>query len=255
MKINSPTKNQPVNQSGQTLIETVIAIFILVSGIAAAVGLAIFAFSSSQNIVKQTVAVGLAREGIEAIKNMRNTNWLSQTAIDTNCYNPKTLLEDAKCYKNWITQTYCLEPNNNNGNACNGGSQTRNYNLGFDPALPEYWVLEKQKVGPNDTYEYGLDLDTAITGANFKGFYSVSHSEFGNSGFHRKIVITVTDGAIQYGTGPNSPFYEKSTGPKLLIQSQVRWTDKKCPDTKDWPEGVGECSVQLSTYLTNWKNY
>ena len=56
-------------------------------GVSSAVGLAIYAFNSSSSVTKQIIATGLAREGIEAVKNMRDTNWLQQTTIDTNCYN------------------------------------------------------------------------------------------------------------------------------------------------------------------------
>jgi len=249
MQKNILFNNEPANQEGQTLIETVIAIFILTSGITAALGLAIFVFASSDKVTKQMIAVGLAREGIEAVKNMRDTNWLRQTSIDTDCYNPKTLANNAKCYKSWIEETFCIDPDNNNGKACNGSAITQNYYLGLNPGIADYWVISKLK----DSDNYGLDFDTNISGPNFKGFYPPSNSTNGSADFFRKIVITKDDGIAQYGSGPNNPF-NKNTGPRLKVQSQVWWTDKKCPKVLNWP-GIGNCSVELQTYLTNWKDF
>lgn len=229
------------NSAGQTLIETVAAIFILVMGITAAIGLAIYAFASSQSVTKQIIATGLAREGIEAARNMRDTNWLQQTTIDTNCYdftsNPVGL-STAKCYKQWDVSPYCLNPTRNNGN-CNGnGDTTDSYNLAFTAANggTSYWTLSKQ-----NSVNYGLNFDS--TGAN--GFYIPSNSANGNSDYYRKIILTEI-------TTP--PFDKSDLGAKLLVQSQVWWTDKKCPRSIDYP-GAGKCSVELDSYLTNWKNY
>jgi len=65
-----------MGENGQTIIETMVAVFILMTGI-----LSIFALSQDTNtlafnIKNQNIGTGLAREGIEAIKNIRDTNWL-----------------------------------------------------------------------------------------------------------------------------------------------------------------------------------
>jgi Tfp pilus assembly protein PilV len=54
-------------QSGQTLIETLVAALVLVMGITAAVTLAIYGFTATEGINKQLIAVGLAREAMEAV--------------------------------------------------------------------------------------------------------------------------------------------------------------------------------------------
>jgi len=117
------------------MIETMVAVFILVTGVTAALGLAVYAYSASTNIVKQIIATGLAREGLEAVKNMRDTNWLQQTTIDTSCFNYLSLDQTANCYKNWLgnsagTTAYCLNPTSAGG--CGGGSQSASFRLGFN---------------------------------------------------------------------------------------------------------------------------
>jgi len=67
---------------GQTLIETIVAIGILTTGIIGGLSLAIFALGASDVAIKQIVATNLAREGIEIVRNMRDTNWLEGTLSD-----------------------------------------------------------------------------------------------------------------------------------------------------------------------------
>jgi Tfp pilus assembly protein PilV len=230
-------------QSGQTLIETLVAAFILTMGITAAVGLAIYVFSTSGGITKQMVAIGLAREGIEAVKNMRDTNWLKQPAIDENCYNYETLDSTGKCYKNWLgkdasTDYYCVNPSNTSGDYCNGLQTSRTYILSFDKTKTDisYWVL------PQEASNFGLNFDGA--GAAGKGFYYASGSAQGSSIYYRKITITKN----------SNPPFDRDIGPELDVKSQVWWTDKRCPKNPNWP-GAGKCSVEMETYLTNWKDY
>lgn len=264
-------KNLPRVQSGQTLIETVIAIFILVSGIAAAVGLAIFALSNSQNLTRQMVAVGLAREGVEAVKNMRDTNWLKQATIDSDCYNPKSLLNDAKCYKRWLDQqAYPNKFGFIGDNLDPTVSNPSNYVLGFNSDSvdwPNFWGLVRNPTllplpiclntpsFPFNSPRYAMDFfsDPTNDSTYGEGYYRPNCSGTGNSGFYRKIILEKEDGVSQYGSGNENPF-NKNTGQRLKVISRVWWTDKKCPVSADWP-GLGKCSVELQTYLTNWKNY
>jgi Tfp pilus assembly protein PilV len=246
--------NKHQYEFGQTLIETLVGIFILVIGIFSAVSLAVFSYSGSKGAVKKIIAIGLAREGVEAVKNMRDTNWLRQDTLDTNCYNPKGAQNNAKCYKAWLGTSnnslpYCLDPTDNNGN-CNGnGAITQNYNLGMNVGINDIWVLDRQRNKDN----YGIDFNSDIASVNFKGFYAPSNSTQGNSEFFRKIILTEDDGTASYGSGANNPF-NKNTGPRLKVVSQVWWTDRQCPVALNWP-GLGKCSVELQTYLTNWKDY
>ncbi len=224
-------------QKGQTLIETVVAIFILVMGMTAAVGLALYAFGTSTSITKQIIATGLAREGIEAVKTMRDTNWLNDT-LSNNCYSYVTSQNNGKCYKNWLNKKFCIDPTNNNGN-CNGSAGNLNYYLGIDGSTQDVWDLVRQR----NTDNYGLDFNSAVGNS---GFYSPSNSTAGNSEYYRKISIEKDNTA---------PFdHSADLGPRLKVTVQVWWTDKKCPRSANWP-GLGKCSLELKTNLTNWRDY
>lgn len=222
-------------ESGQTLIETMVATFLLAMGITAAIGLAIYALATSNNVVKQITAIGLAREGVEAVKNMRDTNWLKGAPIGSTCHNFQTGASDAPCYPNWLTSLYNIDP----------GSATTTYRLVFRPnPAGNPWTMVPATSG------WGLNLDLATTSAPFAGFYDVPNTDMssgltdGSSDYYRRIVLS-TD---------TQPPYDQNTGPRLRVASQVWWTGKNCPRVQNWP-GKGKCAIELVTYLTNWKDF
>jgi type II secretory pathway pseudopilin PulG len=229
-------------QRGQTLVETMVAVFVMVMGITAALGLASYSLNASTGIRKQIIGMGLAREGIEAVKNMRDTNWLQGT-LSSDCYkfitgstgDPEQ--SPANCYKDW------LRPSGDNGYDFNYNGDEQSYRLIFDANNERFWRL--QPAGDR----WGLENSTDP----FLGLYTISSIENGNdvapSGYYRK--ITITPMAIAPFDKPNE---KDSDWPRLTITSQVWWTDKNCPASQDWP-GENKCSIQLKTYLTNWKTF
>ena len=62
--------------SGETLLELVIAITILTMVLASAFSVLIQASATNENSIKRVGALNIAREGIEAVRNIRDTNWL-----------------------------------------------------------------------------------------------------------------------------------------------------------------------------------
>jgi len=256
MKFNfsnpQPATRNP--QTGQTLIETLAAIFILVMGITAAVGLAIYALNSSSSVTKQIIATGLAREGLEAVRNMRDTNWLKDT-LSTDCYDFSSTpvgQPTAKCYKKWLGTNglptpFCLDPSNS---GCDGGlpaGAKQFYSLSFDSSSANFWSLQPQ---PSTGGNYGL----AFSGDAFDTngiYYSDGTTPCADgpnaSDYCRKIIISKDTDQPQY--------QQSSTGPLLIVESQVWWVDKTCPRVPDYDKANSACRIELDTYLTNWKNY
>lgn len=218
-------KKQTIKQEGQTLIETLVAAFILTMGISAALGLATYSLHATSNIKQRIIAIGLAREGIEAVKNMRDTNWLHETMAQ-DCYNFQAGefngQYNANCFRNWLNSYFSI----------NGGT----YILSFDGSSNQYWQL-------TPTSKFGLTYsESDVT----RGFYQGNGDsvESSNSGFGRAITIT-EDNA--------SPF-DQDTGPRLTVTSNVWWVDQNCPLSETIPENSA-CRVTLATYLTNWKTF
>ena len=247
------------NRSGQTLIETLAALFILVMGVSATVGLAIYAFATSTSITKQIVATGLAREGIEAVKAMRDTNWLNGTLTKNGCYDFSSTpigAPTASCYQNWLGQNdnatlYCINPSN--GSNCNGSDTSDTYFLAFNSSLNAgSWVLTKDT---GNSY-FGLNFDASNAQTN-SGFYYPGSGNNGttcqnsNSGYCRDIIITRLD----KNDGAPAPYNLDPNLPLLKVQSQVWWQDKKCPVVNTFAAANSACRLELDTYFTNWKNY
>ncbi len=88
------------DQLGQTLIETLVAIFILVTGLGSAIGLAIYSFRATDASSKQIVATALARQSVEGVKNIRDSNWLNSSDDFGSCGD---LGSGQQCYKKWQT--------------------------------------------------------------------------------------------------------------------------------------------------------
>lgn len=224
------------NQQGQTLIETIVAAFILTMGIGAALGLANYSLGVSTNIRNQTIAMGLAREGIEVVKNIRDTNWLRDTLSD-DCYNhvPGQELEDnAFCYKNWLNP-------GNGGQDMDPGSGVRTFIIQFDDTQSQPW-----RITPNSS-NFGLTASTGgATGISELFYDSMSPvlASAATSRFARKITISEDN---------FDPFNE-DTGGRIRVTSQVWWEGKNCALTDNVVYG-NRCLITLETYLTNWKNY
>jgi len=64
------------NTKGFTLVETLIGLMILTIAIVAATSLLIGLLKSNQFVVKNLQAHYLAQEGLEAVRNIRDTNWM-----------------------------------------------------------------------------------------------------------------------------------------------------------------------------------
>ncbi len=235
-------------QIGQSIIETMVAIFVLVMGITAALGLANYSFGASSNIAKQIIGTGLAREGLEAVKNMRDTNWLKGTKY-TDCYNYVSGSTTGTCYKDWLTQG-TLTPNQGYAIYPGVAPATATYKLDYTKSNVQsdqnFWTLTAENTN------YALDRDGQLYATNPSlissgKFYYPAASANGTSDFYRRITIA-SDNSKQ-------PYNQATIGPRLVVTSDVWWKDKKCPAVATWELAKTACRVRLQMYMTNWRVY
>lgn len=221
-------------QQGQTLIETLVAAFILVMGITAALTLATFSLGATTGIKNKAVAIGLAREGIEVVKNLRDTNWLRAT-LSQDCYDFYSGQLAAYCYKDW------LNPQAFPGSDIAGSPEGRTFYLDYSLGADIPWRL----VETSKAYGLNFSPDPNKYGVYYYTNGGISALE-GDSGFARKVTITSDN---------FEPFnQENDLGPRLKVTVDVWWSDKECPMTQDL-DNSSTCKVRLETYLTNWKNF
>ena len=69
-------KSLKINKKGFTLLEVVVAIFIISIGVLGIIKLMPIIFSSTSVNSSRLTAAYLAQEGIEIVRNIRDTNWL-----------------------------------------------------------------------------------------------------------------------------------------------------------------------------------
>lgn len=70
------------SMKGFTLLETMIALTILSTGVAGSVALINRTIAAGSVVRNQLIAVNLAQEGMEVIHNIRHTNWIENVAWD-----------------------------------------------------------------------------------------------------------------------------------------------------------------------------
>ncbi|MFA5135076.1 MAG: type II secretion system protein [Patescibacteria group bacterium] len=91
------------NQSGQTLLELIIAITVLVVALVATIVLIVTSINASREARNKLIATNLAREGVETVRNVRDSNWIDPTmqCDDPNCDNQADCTDSAQCDSTW----------------------------------------------------------------------------------------------------------------------------------------------------------
>jgi four helix bundle protein len=215
-------------QSGQSLIETIVAIYILTMALTTALGVVVYSLSRSAVSQNEIVATNLAREGIDVVKAMRDSNWLAgddkggQWALQA-CSD----ISDRLCFP----KTYGKVPGYNKYDLNNPG----NYRLEFKPA-GETWELK------NDA-SYDLYLQA-------NGTYDKTPSAI-PAKYARMINISFNFGGGFAADNSNS-------NGEMVIKSVVAWRDKNCPTfltSDDLLALSSGCKVVNESHLTNWKDY
>ncbi len=212
------------SQKGQTLIETMVAIFILVIGLGSAIALANYSYQAQDSSSKQVLAAALARQAVEAVTNMRDTNWLNDTLVDCSSDYGQPAGSGAQfCYKNWLFAVYAL----GSGSA---GSTGINYALNYNNS--------------NNTFSLGANP------ANFNLYYNSATGSYTTNGADLPTVYSRLVNLVQDQSAPFS-----SAEPRLIITVTVWWYDHLCPKASDPSALPPSCKVTLVNYLTNWRNY
>jgi type II secretory pathway pseudopilin PulG len=223
-------------QRGQTLIETVVAVFILVLGISTAIGLGVYAFNNADDSTRVIVGTSLAREGVEAVKNQRDSNWIadSPNGPDNNTQNCTFDGGSVQqpCDESWLNNlssgTYALDFDGGNNNDA-GQTLTVNpssYALKYCPSTKAY--LSSSSGAP-----YCAGAQSTI--------------------YSRKIVL---QSSTSYG-GTNYYYTDAATGntyPAFLSAVvTVWWTSRHCPVANDPSTLPNSCKTTLEMHLTTWQ--
>lgn len=216
-----------------TLPEVLVSISILVLVIFSATSLLVSAIRSNTQNVNTLIAYGLAQEGLEAARNVRDSNWLlgAKFSGEVGTQNVKiwgaafpSFPEDQTIHYYRIER---LHPETN---------------LTINPTLSQLstfapWSLEDITVDTD--FDYGTYAKTRLykQADESSGFSGYSHSNGSEeTPFHRFVMVT----PIAYTSSSNGLPVNKFL--KMRVTSVVQWK-----------ESGRDKEVRLDTELTDWK--
>lgn len=84
MKQATTNKKQIINNKSFTLMEVIISISIISTALVVSVALITFSLSGIRGGRSKIIAAGLAQEGIEIVRNIRDSNWISDKRSPSN---------------------------------------------------------------------------------------------------------------------------------------------------------------------------
>lgn len=197
----------------------------------AGLSLAIYSLTSSATAKNQVIATNLAREGVEVIRMMRDSNWLlaepDPTIADpdtTDDVQPCADLANKSCYPKAFDQPFV---------DLNAGAWpafvNANYRVVYSTGTRS-WALQ----ATNTNFDLYLQAD---------GTYSTT--VVGNSNFAREIKIVF-----------NTTGYS-AQNPEMIVKSIVAWRAKNCTAfaSQDLETLSTPCKILVEEHLTNWRDY
>ncbi|HEX5429496.1 MAG TPA: prepilin-type N-terminal cleavage/methylation domain-containing protein [Patescibacteria group bacterium] len=260
------------NQTGQTLIETIVAIFILTTALTAGLALTIYVFSNSQSSISSIAATNLARQGVEIVRNMRDSNWLQADKANTSAGKLQACsgLGSVLCYPqayhennndNMIIRLNSTDTNtytNSSTHPCSGNlCKNLNWSMSLNswPQLSPFSAASSTGISPTASGKYNVYLHPDGVYYNETNPSGLPCSPNCVPDFIRKIKLTKTTGGIFPSDGNCTTSKTDCYG--LKVQVYVAWSSKHCPSITDQdPEKLNtSCKVVLEEDLTNWKDY
>lgn len=195
----------PRLRGAETLVEVVMAIFVVALGSATATSLIVSAVQSNAFSRDNLIALNLAVEGVEAVRNIRDSNWLKFSYDKPNCWN--------------------MSPGND---VCDDASLIAegNYTVDLDIATMQ-WKLSVPQLLQNV-----LDLNNGAPMTN--EFYHLKYLDLDGLGDDHDLYVsgTITP-ALPADIGDDSKFYRMvtvdyngvpaETANNMTVTSLVQW--------------------------------
>lgn len=248
------------NIKGETIIETIIALSVLAIGVTLSSTIMASSLRNINTSKNRVIAVNIAREGIEAVRNIRDTNWLKFSGNARGCWNQiPQILDGVTCAETCNGSTpitpggyivYKAEGTGGSSTNCNTIQRWRlekKGNIGVNPNTISNSTLYQVDIEPVD-----VDTDGDGTFDNDKDIYNhlitlptnstddaLGRANTQKSPFSRVITIEYleNDGTV-VTTWPNS---DEDKLNRIRVTSKVTWI-----------RGSAEHSVTLKTHLTDY---
>lgn len=184
-------KSSLFNKRGETLIEVLLAIIILLVGVTSAIKLFNFINTQRQVTAERIIATNLAREGLEAVRNIRDTNWLRFAGEIRKCWNLK---------------------NPQNCNDVNKIQNNQSYRLNFD----QHYRFFLEEISSRLNFQDNIADELYRLKFNSSQLYN--HTTGENSAFFREIYTEYLTAAQEKVSGTATNI--------LRVTSRVVWKDR-----------------------------
>jgi len=203
-----------------SIVEAIVILLIIVSWITWMYNIYTKSIKLSNWITNKIQAIQIAKQWIEAMTNIRDTNWLLFSSDYDNCWNVLN-------YQSW-----CIWDNWSDWDATTFDIKNwSRYIIYLD--LDNRWILDKKNSSTFWVSTYNQDFKVWLNNWIYTQSWATEET---NVLFTREINISYLQ--IDWTT----PWDE--TDPKMLIKSIVQWTDNSSTSVR---------RVEMEQLLSNWK--
>lgn len=215
-------------RKAESLLEVIMALFVVALGSAAATSLVVNAMMSNGYSRDNLIALNLAVEGVESIRNVRDSNWLKFGFNKSGCWNERP--EQASCA----------------GQVIGDGS----YTVSLDTTIMK-WVMTALVTPLSNS------LSTPITDDPYKLYYRDLHAATdtngdGNLTNDPDIYIDAESALGAGGNSGTSKFYRMITIDYEGIDPAIA-TEMTVTSLVLWQNSGGVSMVNLQSKLTNYQ--
>ncbi len=235
-----------IKKSGETVLEVMIAVAIMSIVMTGAFALFQQAIEVNVNIRNRVIALSIAQEGIEAVRSLRDVNWLRFSGNRRD---------------NWL----CLEIS---GNSCDSSMTGEGfYRVHYDDTEKEY--LLEPITSPSDAKAF-FEFDSSLS----PGVDVFAEAELPNEVFELRRKYLVDGNGYHYVHAPESSGYPESLfsrqlylavknpfevnaatdAPNFCLDGEASCgaASLKIYSLVYWPEGGRAYNVQVETYLFDY---
>lgn len=216
MKISS-TSLYTARQRGETIIEVMVSVVILALVMTATFALLQQAATTNEDVRNRIIGLNIAREGIEGVRNIRDTNWLKYSGDRRG---------------KWL----CLD-SAGTPEACGAsvGSDTLfdddpnpHYKLEFNTTAQRYYLISSVANAELDLEDTGTDWSDYRLYRDANGRYT--HTSTGNEEmiFHRQVEIDIQNPYADIENSADPAFCDNEPdciNARLKITSRVQWEE------------------------------
>ncbi len=195
-----------IKNHGESLVESLVSIGVLSLVLVVSFTLLNRGISTNISVKNKIIAINIAREGIEGVRNIRDTNWLKYSGNLRN---------------KWL----CLdEISGNSLNSCSKNIEDKKYILDFNTNFQRFLLKEATNQGQNK-----LNLNENTTNFSEYKLYRdknnnrYTHQEIDNSEtiFYRQLILTPEK---VHNCGSVNFCVENT---RLKVSSRVQWKEKE----------------------------